>query len=157
MPAPKSNSTRKKTSKAASSQRTSKPAPENDADRSGPLPEGVAEPVREVWLAGLGALATVEKEGARLFNTLVERGQGMEAEGKSRIESTKENLSARQKETAGRLEENVYGSVRTAMERLGVPTRTEMDALSKQVDVLSKKLDALTAMLEARTSAPKID
>ena len=154
MPAPKSKSTRKK---KTSTPKTSKPAPESDADRSEGLPEGLAERGREVWLAGLGALATVEQEGARLFNTLVERGQGMEAEGKSRIESTKENLNARQKETTGKVEESLYGSARTAMERLGVPTRAEMDALSRQVEALSKKLDALTALLEARTSAPKVD
>lgn len=137
--------------------KTSDPSSEADASRSELLPEGMAERGREVWLAGLGALATVEKEGARLFNTLVERGQTLEAEGRNRLGSAKEDLSARQKETAGKLEENVYSSVRGTMERLGVPTRTEMDALSKQVETLSRKLDALTALLEARTSAPKVD
>ena len=121
------------------------------------LPESVAEWGREVWLAGLGALATVEKEGSRLFSTLVERGQTMETEGKNRIGSAKDDLSTRQKETAGKLEETVYTSARNTMERLGVPTRTEMDTLSKQVEALSRKLDTLTAMLEARTSDPKAD
>ena len=121
------------------------------------LPESVAEWGREVWLAGLGALATVEKEGSRLFSTLVERGQTMETEGKNRLGSAKDDLSTRQKETAGKLEETVYNSARNTMDRLGVPTRTEMDALSKQVETLSRKLDALTAMLEARTSDPKAD
>lgn len=132
-------------------------ASENAPGRLGDLPEELAERGRDVWLAGLGALATAEKEGARLFNTLVERGQAMEAEGKSRLGSAKHDLNARQKETAGKLEETAYGSVRSAMERLGVPTRAEVDALSNQVEALSQKLDAIAALLEARTSTPKVD
>lgn len=34
----------------------------------------------QVWLAGLGALATAEQEGSDLFQTLVKRGQNLESE-----------------------------------------------------------------------------
>lgn len=38
----------------------------------------VRESAQKIWLAGLGALALAEEEGARLFDTLVERGRELE-------------------------------------------------------------------------------
>jgi poly(hydroxyalkanoate) granule-associated protein len=45
----------------------------------------VAGAGRDVWLAGLGAVATVEEEGGTLFNDLVDRGQKLEKEGREKV------------------------------------------------------------------------
>ena len=37
------------------------------------------ETANKVWLAGLGALASVGEEGGKLFNTLVDKGSGVES------------------------------------------------------------------------------
>jgi len=46
--------------------------------RSEALQEELTKRGRNVWLAGLGALATVESEGNKLFRWLVERGEKFE-------------------------------------------------------------------------------
>ena len=52
--------------------------PRSVAGRVVKLPREMADSVgtrgREVWLAGLGALATVEEEGTQLFTSLVKQG-----------------------------------------------------------------------------------
>jgi poly(hydroxyalkanoate) granule-associated protein len=44
---------------------------------------------RDVWLAGLGAVATAEEEGSNLFNELVERGQKLEQDGRKKVSEFK--------------------------------------------------------------------
>ena len=44
-----------------------------------PMADNAIEYARQVWLAGLGALAKAEKEGSKLFDTLVQRGEELEA------------------------------------------------------------------------------
>jgi poly(hydroxyalkanoate) granule-associated protein len=40
---------------------------------------------RDIWLAGLGAVATVEEEGGELMNDLIDRGQKLEKEGREKV------------------------------------------------------------------------
>jgi poly(hydroxyalkanoate) granule-associated protein len=44
---------------------------------------------RDVWLAGLGAVATAEEQGGTLLNDLIERGQKLEQEGRSKVSEFK--------------------------------------------------------------------
>jgi polyhydroxyalkanoate synthesis regulator phasin len=142
----------------------------NEPSRLEQLQGEAAAKGREIWLAGLGALSTIEEEGTRLYNGLVERGKGfaersraleeegagllenlvergrrVEEEGRGRIQTVAENLSARQHEVADRLEERVAGLVKKALERFDVPTRAEADALKEQVEALERQVDALKA------------
>jgi len=61
--------------------RTGDQTPEEGGEKS--LQQRVGRCGREVWLAGLGALAATETEGDRLFETLVERGQKFERQTQS--------------------------------------------------------------------------
>ncbi|MGB5658402.1 MAG: phasin family protein, partial [Thermoanaerobaculia bacterium] len=36
----------------------------------------VVQSAQKIWLAGIGALATAEEEGSKLFNSLVKKGEG---------------------------------------------------------------------------------
>lgn len=91
---------------------------------------------RDIWLAGLGALAVVGEETSDLFDRLVESGEEVEKKGRRQ-------LTARQKELADTLDERVYEPVLTGLRRLGVPTRGEMHDLAAKVDRLTHKVDAL--------------
>ena len=136
--------------------------PRNVADRVVSLPRELARDVthrgREVWLAGLGALATAEEEGTTLFNKLVEqgeklveRGEQMEEKGKQRIETVREDLTARKAEVSERIEKveaDVSDSVMSALKRFGVPTRVEVESLSASVAVLSERVETLLRKLE---------
>ena len=46
----------------------------------------------KVWLAGLGALATAEEEGGKLFRGLVKKGETYEKKGKAQLDALKEKV-----------------------------------------------------------------
>lgn len=114
---------------------------------------------RDVWLAGLGALATVEEKGTEMFNDLVTRGKDFETSRRERLEEAREEAEKQGEEALKRLEEAseetstfVTDTMNRAMERFGVPTREEVDRLSDQVNKLSKQVDRLAKALDADAS-----
>jgi poly(hydroxyalkanoate) granule-associated protein len=124
------------------------------------LQEEITRRGRDVWLAGLGALATVEEEGTKAFNNLVERGKGFEAEGRKQIEAAISNASKQGDEAISEVEnagegarEYIFNTVDRALDRFGVATRKEVDKLSDQVGELSEKVDALTKSLQDEVDA----
>ena len=145
--------------------------PKNVADRVVALPKDVATRGRDVWLAGLGALATVEEQGSTFFQglvqqgerlvetggKLVEKGAEVEASGKARIEALTGDLSARQTQVQQQVVEavdsNVYEPVVEALKRLGVPTRAEIRELSASVDVLTRRVNDLLGRMEGAETA----
>ena len=131
------------------------------ASDSDTLQDELTERGREVWLAGLGALATVEEEGTKLFNRLVDRGQEFEEERRAKIEEATETVREQSDEALAQLEEAgeetqsaLASSVSAALERFGVPTQKEVDDLADKVDHLSKQVENLAEHLaEDETSS----
>jgi poly(hydroxyalkanoate) granule-associated protein len=114
---------------------------------------------RDVWLAGLGALATVEEEGNKLYKRLVERGKEFEKERREELKTASENVRKQRDEALAQIEEAseetqslLIDTVNTALERFGVPTRNEVDRLSKKVGKLSRQVDRLSESLSKRTA-----
>lgn len=112
---------------------------------------------RDVWLAGLGALATVEEEGNKLFKRLVERGEQFEEERREELQAASEKAREQRDEALAQIEEAseetqslLMDTVNTALERFGVPTRNEVDRLSKKVETLSEQVDTLSKTLSKR-------
>jgi poly(hydroxyalkanoate) granule-associated protein len=133
--------------------------PRNVAGRVVKLPKEIAGEVttrgRDVWLAGLGALATVEQEGAALYETLVkqgetlvERGEKLERRGKVRIGALKDDVEARREQVVEKVESTVYDPMVEALQKLGVPTRAEVQKLSAQVESLAQRVGLLISRLE---------
>ncbi len=111
---------------------------------------------RDVWLAGLGAVATVEEEGTTLFSTLVKRGEQMEGAGRKRLVAARTGLADRQKSLTQTVEETVYEPLLKAMSRFGVPTRGEIKDLTAKVDALTHQVDLLvTKMAQRPDGAPQ--
>lgn len=110
---------------------------------------------RKIWLAGLGAYAKVGNEGAGYFNELVKAGQRIETKGKkvaieqldaanSQIEQVKGEVSsvkARVEVQLDKVERAFDRRVGSALNRIGIPSKHD-------VETLSAKLDELTALLE---------
>lgn len=124
------------------------------------LQDELTERGRDVWLAGLGALATVEEEGTKLFNRLVDRGQDFEEERRHELEEATEKVREQSDEALTQLEEAgeetqsmLSDSVRAALERFGVPTRKEVDDLADKVDHLSRQVEELADHLSEEEDA----
>ena len=122
--------------------------------RNETLQDELTERGREVWLAGLGALATVEEEGSKLFGRLVDRGAEFEEERRKELKEAGEKARERGDEALAQIEEAseetqslLMDTVNTALERFGVPTRSEVDRLSERVESLTKQVDELSDAL----------
>ena len=58
----------------------------------GDTPEEIKANAEKVWMAGLGALATAEEEGGKLFRGLVKKGESFEKKGLAQLDKLKSNL-----------------------------------------------------------------
>lgn len=114
----------------------------------------------QIWLAGLGAYAKAGKEGADYFKKLVSEGEAVEKQGKelvssqvesatsrvnSKVESIRERFQTRTGSSLSKVEEVFDERVASALGRMGIPSK-------KDVDQLSAKLDDLTAAIKSMQS-----
>lgn len=108
----------------------------------------VVQSAQKIWLAGIGALATAEEEGSKLFKSLVEKGEGYEAQGKKRVGDVRarvEQIVGQAEGSMERLGDALDEKVADAIKRLGVPSRDEIAQLTKSVEELTVKVDSLKA------------
>lgn len=104
------------------------------------------ENAHKIWLAGLGALAKAEEEGSKVFNSLVEAGEDYEAQGKKRFTLVKGRMQEareRAESAVGKLGDTFDDKVAAAVQRLGVPSRDEIQRLTARVEELTAKVDQL--------------
>lgn len=110
----------------------------------------VKDSVHKVFLAGLGALATAEEEGSKLFNNLVERGENYESKGKdawqdlkSKAEGVKDKAKGQAGSTYEKVESQLDDAVASTLGRMGVPSRDEIATLTKRVEELTALVEKL--------------
>ena len=115
----------------------------------------VLSSAHQIWLAGLGAFAKAEKEGTKLFESLVKEGEKVEArakrvvenkveEIKGKVENAVEEVRDRATDTWDGLEQVFEDRVARVLNRLGVPTYEDIQELSKRVEALNENVKALT-------------
>lgn len=110
------------------------------------LNEDMLESAHKIWLAGLGALSAAGDEGSKIFSSLVEKGESLESRGKKQVDKTREVLEGAAGKAGSsweKLGDAFDEKVEAAIERLGVPTRDEINVLTKRVEELTHKIDSL--------------
>ena len=101
------------------------------------------EAVRKVVLASVGAVALAQDAAEDLVNKLVERGEIAEEDGRKRVGERRERRKKQAGAGAGRASEVVDRRVQDVMDRMNVPTKADIDALSAKITALSEKVDEL--------------
>jgi polyhydroxyalkanoate synthesis regulator phasin len=99
----------------------------------------LVEALRKVLLASIGAVALAQEEMEDLVNKLVERGEIAEKEGRSLVRDVVEK---RRKE-ARKAQDELDGRIEGVLERMNVPTKSDIEALSAKITALTKKIDEL--------------
>ena len=107
------------------------------------------ESAEQIWLAGLGALATAEQEGGKAFKSLVKKGERYQkksidkpvGKAKKKVEGTVKDVRGRAGKTWQKVEDAFDHQVTAALHRLGVPTRTEIADLTQRVETLTRRLE----------------
>jgi poly(hydroxyalkanoate) granule-associated protein len=108
--------------------------------------EELKDSVHRIWLAGLGALATAEVEGTKIFSRLVDRGRDVEAKGKVEVDKVKvevDKMKTKAESTFENLGDKFDEKLTATLRRLGVPTRDEIRNLTQRVEELNAKLEQL--------------
>ncbi len=106
----------------------------------------VVENAHKVWLAGLGAFAVAEEEGAKFLKNLMEKGEDIEAKGKDQLDKAKGaagGVKAVAESYWDTIGQTVDDTVTKAFDRIGVPTKDEFKALNKKVAALTKAVEKL--------------
>jgi poly(hydroxyalkanoate) granule-associated protein len=100
------------------------------------------EATRKVLLAGVGVVALAQEEAEAFVNKLVERGELAEKDGRQLIK----DMMERRKKAAEEVEEEEVDldvRIERILHRLNVPTKSDIDALSRQITALTQKVDEL--------------
>jgi|SRR5512139_1436418 polyhydroxyalkanoate synthesis regulator phasin len=97
------------------------------------------EALRRVLLATIGAAVIAEEEIKALIDRLVERGEIAERDGKKLYQ---EMMDKRKNKTA-KLEDDISQSVEQVLEKMNIPTKTDVEELGQKIAGLSKKIDDL--------------
>lgn len=112
----------------------------------------VMESAQQIWLAGLGAFSKTQVEGKKVFETLVKQGEALETRTRHVAESTLETARDQATKTFeaasgkfDKLEQVFEARVHKSLNRLGVLTSKDVEALSSQVAELADSVRALLA------------
>ncbi|MGB8301798.1 MAG: phasin family protein, partial [Azonexus sp.] len=131
----------------------------------GQLTQTVKESAQQIWLAGLGAFAKAQEEGGKVFDALVKEGEAIQKKTRkmadekfSVVRKTADETFADVRKVADakmaavtgkaagtwdRLEQVFEDRVARALSSLGVPTKKEIDKLSKRVAELTATVQKL--------------
>ena len=116
------------------------------------------ETAQKIWFAGLGALTVAEEEGSKLFKNLVTKGK-QSHEWADLPERAVKETKGRIRTAATKIEAGVDDQVQKVLHRFGVPTRTEIENLSKRVEALTRTLSRApkAARRTPRVAKPKVE
>ena len=101
--------------------------------------KNLTEMARKVMLATIGAVALAQEEAEAFIKKLIERGEIAEKDGRKMMDDLKEKRQKKSKEA----EDELDGRVSQILERTGVPTKADIDALSDKITALTEKIDEL--------------
>ena len=122
------------------------------------LPHLAKESAEQIWLAGLGAFSKAQQEGGKVFNVLVQDGLALQKQAQamaqeqfqaasSRFEDLTSKVSERAAEPLDKLESLFEQRVAKALQRLGIPSAHDLQALQAQIALLTQELEQTRAQL----------
>ena len=134
----------------------------------GQLAQSVKDSAQQIWLAGMGAFSKAQAEGGKVFEALIKEGthlqkktQGLAEERISAVTGKMTAMADGMSNKAGaqwdKLESIFEERVAKALNKMGVPSRKDIDALIKRIDGLSAQVGAKAATkpAPARKTAAK--
>jgi poly(hydroxyalkanoate) granule-associated protein len=129
------------------------------------LSGAVKESAQQIWLAGLGAFSKAQEEGGKVFDALVKEGQSIQrktqsvaeekiSEATSKMTNMATDIQSRAGHQWDKLENIFEERVAKALNKLGVPSAKDVDALIARVDELNKKMKGKAPAAKTATKTP---
>ena len=132
--------------------------------QSGPhLASAVKESAQQIWLAGLGAFAKAQEGGGKVYESLMKEGLSIQRKTQAAAEEKLSEATSKMANMAGDIQskagqqwdklENIFEDrVAKALNKLGVPSAKDVDALIARIDELNKSVQKMTT----KTPASKV-
>jgi poly(hydroxyalkanoate) granule-associated protein len=128
------------------------------------LAQSVKESAQQIWLAGMGAFSKAQEEGGKVFDTLVKEGLSLQkktqgiAEDKisevtGKMSAMADTVTAKAGQNWDKLETIFEARTAKAMNKLGVPTAKDVDALVQRVDALAAAVAKLSKGAPVKAAA----
>lgn len=125
------------------------------AAATSPLSASVKDSAQQIWQAGLGAFTRAQAEGSKAFESLVKEGVSIQrktqaaAEGKineatAKMSTMANDISSKATGQWDKLENIFEERVAKALNKLGVPSAKDVNALIARIDELNKAVQKLT-------------
>ena len=115
------------------------------------MQDGLFESTRRLWLAGLGTLSVVEEESSEIFDQLIKKGRLVEEKGRKRLSKTKADLESGTDDLAEKLDRQVS----SVLQKMGVPSRAQVQDLTLRVEQLMEQVDRLAPKQPAKKAATR--
>jgi poly(hydroxyalkanoate) granule-associated protein len=120
-----------------------------------PLASSVKDSAQQIWLAGLGAFSKAQEEGGKVFDALVKEGLSIQrktqsvaeeriSEATSKVSSMANDIGSKAAGQWDKLESIFEDRVAKALNKLGVPSANDVDALIARIDELNKSVQKLS-------------
>ena len=142
----------------------SKAAKVNEALAGG----SVKDSAQQIWQAGLGAFTRAQAEGSKAFEALVKEGVSMQRKTQAAAEERINEATAKMSNMATDISSKASGQwdkleniceerVAKALNKLGVPSAKDVNALIARIEELNKAVQKLSEKAPAaKVSAPKV-
>lgn len=135
--------------------------PTADKKTGAQLSGTVKDSAQQIWLAGLGAFAKAQEEGGKVFEALVKEGLTIQrktqavaeekiSEATNKMANMATDISSKASGQWDKLENIFEDRVSKALNKLGVPSAKDIDALIARID----ELNANVARLSGKSAAP---
>jgi poly(hydroxyalkanoate) granule-associated protein len=129
------------------------------------LAASVKDSAQQIWLAGMGAFSKAQAEGGKVFEALIKEGTALQrktqglAEDKiievtDKMTSMAGDVQAKAGQHWDKLESIFEARTAKAMNKLGVPTAKDVEALTARVDALAAAVAKLSKGAVAPKAAP---
>ncbi len=120
------------------------------AAAEGEFAQTVRESAQQIWLAGLGAFAKAQARGtkfqaesAKIFDALVREGEARQSFVRKVTGKKVAEAAAKASGTWDKLEQVFEDRVARSLSSLGVPTKKDIETLSKRVTELTEVVQGL--------------
>lgn len=132
------------------------------------LKESVRDSAQQIWQAGLGAFTRAQAEGSKAFESLVKEGVSMQRktqavaeekinEATHKMSSMATGISTKASGQWDKLENIFEDRVAKALNKLGVPSAKDVNALIARIDELNKAVEKLSARTTGTGSGSEED
>jgi poly(hydroxyalkanoate) granule-associated protein len=105
-------------------------------------PNDLVDSAQQIWMAGVGVLTLAQEESGKLFSALVDAGKQMEKVLPSPTDVLKTASDSAESYWA-KVQKIIDHQITATLHRFGVPTKDEIDRLTRRIEQLTASIEAL--------------